>query len=275
MRMTQKETQFIENVYDFYTHNGRHYLPWRQTENPYHIHISEVMLQQTQVDRVLPKYQAFLKKFPTVQSLANTSLGEVIIQWQGLGYNRRAKMLHNCAKQILNMDHSTYPKTHQRLMKLPGIGPYTAGAIMAFAYNQPVPIIETNIRTVYTHHFFSDEIDVMDKDILKLVEATMDIKNPRQWYWALMDYGAYLKREYGSINTRSKHYTKQSKFIGSDRQIRGAIVRTLTEDKCALSEAMIVKTLSHFEDVRITKQLTKLVQEGLITKTRQTYHLPK
>jgi len=270
----KKEKLFIQIVQTFYAKNGRHNLPWRKTKNPYRIHLSEVMLQQTQVDRVIPKYKAFLKAFPTVTELANVSLGEVLQQWQGLGYNRRAKMLHNCAKEIVRTCHGTYPSTYQKLCQLPGIGPYTAGAISAFVYNKPVPVIETNIRTVYTHHFFREATDISDEEILRYIVVTLDHENPREWYWALMDYGTYLKKEYGSINSRSKHYIKQSNFQGSDRQIRGAIVRTLAEATRPLSRISLLKKLSNFEDIRIDAQLKGLLEEGMVTKTKQSYHLP-
>jgi len=273
--VNKKEKLFIQTVKEFYIEQGRHSLPWRKTKNPYRIHVSEVMLQQTQVHRVIPKYKAFLESFPTVASLADASLGEVLEKWQGLGYNRRAKMLHACAQEIVAQHNNVYPQTYDELMALPGIGPYTAGAIMAFAFNEPTSIIETNIRTVYTHHFFNNATGIADVDILRLTAVTLDSKNPREWYWALMDYGAYLKKEYGSINSKSKHYTKQSKFEGSDRQIRGAIVRVLAEAKVSLGRPTLLKKLSHLEDIRIDSQLERLLEEGMVTKTKQSYHLPK
>jgi len=272
--MTKREKLFIQTVKDFYKENGRHTLPWRKTKNPYRILVSEIMLQQTQVDRVLPKYKAFLKEFPSFKILSDASLGGVLQQWQGLGYNRRAKMLHQCAKEIIGTYHGIYPSIYQESLELPGVGPYTAGAVQAFAFNKPVTIIETNIRTVYIHHFFNDDTDVTDTEILRYVEATLDRENPREWYWALMDYGSFLKKEHGSLNSKSKHYAKQSKFIGSDRQIRGAIVRMLAEGEHPQSRALMLKTLSQFEDIRIDAQLEKLLKEGMVTKTKQSYHLP-
>lgn len=272
--MNKKETQFVQTVTDFYTIHGRHTLPWRKTKDPYKILVSEIMLQQTQVDRVVPKYKVFLKIFPNFRTLAEASLGEVLTQWQGLGYNRRAKMLHTCAKEVMSTYKGSYPDTFQESIKLPGVGPYTAGAVLAFAFNEPVTIIETNIRTVYIHHFFSKDTDVTDAEILLLVKKTLDTEKPREWYWALMDYGSYLKKEYGSFNSKSKHYIKQSKFKGSDRQIRGAVIRMLTEGTCLYSRKKLLKKLSHFEDIRIDAQLEKLLKEGMIVKTKQNYHLP-
>lgn len=272
--MNKKEKLFIKTVKNFYKESGRHNLLWRKTTNSYRIHVSEVMLQQTQVDRVTPKYKSFLEAFPTVTALSKASLRDVLVMWQGLGYNRRAKMLHICAKEIVGTYHGTYPSTYQELITLPGIGPYTAGAVMAFAYNEPIAIIETNIRTVFTHHFFKDETDVTDTELIHYIELTLDNENPREWYWALMDYGAYLKKEHGSINSKSKHYAKQSKFTDSDRQVRGAIVRTLTEDTHSLSRATILKRLSQFEDIHVDTQLEKLLKERMITKMSTKYQLP-
>ncbi len=271
--MTKKECQFIQTVRGFYQKQGRHALPWRKTKNAYRILVSEVMLQQTQVDRVLPKYKAFLKQFPTVQKLAEASLGEVLIMWQGLGYNRRAKMLHQCAQEVVKSHNGRFPRGFEALKALPGIGPYTAGAVCAFAYNQAVPLIETNVRTVYIHHFFHDDYEVPDAEVMALVERTLDYTSPREWYWALMDYGSYLKKTIGNKNTQSKHYTKQSKFQGSDRQIRGALVRLLTQEG-KLSRIKILKLLSEFEDIRIDAQLEKLLAEEMIIKEGRSYVLP-
>ncbi|MFT7506888.1 MAG: A/G-specific adenine glycosylase [Acidimicrobiales bacterium] len=272
--MNKEEREFVKTVWDFYESHGRRSLPWRKTKNPYKILISEIMLQQTQVERVLPKYSAFLKEFPTAQKLADSSLGDVLTQWQGLGYNRRAKMLHNCAKAVVASGNGKFPDTFIELQKLSGVGPYTAGAVMAFAYNTPVPIIETNIRSVFIHHFFNDKTDVTDAQLVRYIEPTLDSQNPREWYWALMDYGAHLKKTNGNPNSQSKHYTKQSKFQGSDRQIRGAIVKTLAKGGCPYNRALLLKSLNQFEDIRVDIQLEKLLQEGMVVKTKRSYHLP-
>lgn len=270
--MTKKESRFVETVWRYYHKEGRKQLTWRKTKKPYRILVSEVMLQQTQVDRVATKYDLFLKRFPTVDALANASLGAVLREWQGLGYNRRAKMLHQCAGQVVERHGGQFPKTYDGLVALPGIGPYTAGAVMAFAYNKAVPIIETNIRTVYLHHFFHDKTDVSDSEIVRYIALTLDQENPREWYYALMDYGAYLKKTLGNQNTRSKHYTKQSKFEGSDRQIRGAILRTLIEG--SMTRKKLHNVLDRFEDVRIDAQLEKLEREEIVLKRGLSYSLP-
>lgn len=273
--MNKKEEKFVATVKEFYDTQGRHSLPWRKTKDPYRVLLSEMMLQQTQVYRVLPKYKAFIAQFPTLQKLSEASLGEVLIAWQGLGYNRRAKMLHNCAEVIVRECGGRFPKEYTQLTALPGIGPYTAGAIMAFAYNQPLPIIETNIRAVYLHHFFDNQTDVDDAKLLNIITATLDSEHPREWYWALMDYGSYIKKEFGNPNDKSKHYTKQSAFEGSDRQIRGAVLRTLAFGKRPHTREEIHKRLSQFEDIRIDVQIENLFREGMVSKVKQGYQLPK
>lgn len=264
--------KFKKTVKIHYRTKGRHHLPWRETTDPFKVLVSEVMLQQTQVDRVLPKYETFIEKWPTVEQLATASLSEVLKMWQGLGYNRRAKMLSECAQSVVARHNGEFPTTRSDLEALPGIGPYTAGAVMAFAYNKPIVMIETNIRTVFLHHFFREQTDVCDRELIRYIELTLDIKKPREWYWALMDYGSYLKKTHGNQNYRSRTYVKQSKFEGSDRQIRGAILRFLTTTHATRNT--MHKQLSFFEDTRIDTQLAKLLQEGMVVKNRQHFALP-
>lgn len=270
--MRKVDEQLYENVWEFYRQYGRHDLPWRQTNDPYHILVSEVMLQQTQVDRVIPKYLAFLEMFPNIQTLAASSLASVLTMWQGLGYNRRAKMLHACAQMLSRDFHSVIPDDEKTLRSLPGIGPYTARAIMAFAFNQALPLIETNIRTVYIYHYFTDATDVSDADLWPHIERTLVVERPREWYYALMDYGSYLKRTHGNNISKSKHYTKQVAFQGSDRQIRGAIIRLLTTEK-SMSRARLLTRLN-FDELRIDAQLERLIIEQLVTKIGHRYTLP-
>ena len=219
---SHEKAQFIEAMWDYYHKEGRHDLPWRQptiedTFDPYRIMVSELMLQQTQVSRVIGKYVTFLEHFPTEHDLARAEIGEVLLEWQGLGYNRRAKYLWRSAQQIVAMRQ--FPSTARELTSLPGIGVNTAGAIMAYAFDLPAIFIETNIRTVYIHHFFKNSDTITDREILSLVEQTIDSEHPREFYWALMDYGTYLKSLVGNLNRASKYYTKQSKFEGSRRQL--------------------------------------------------------
>lgn len=245
---------FINSWYVLY---GRHSLPWRLTTDPYVILLSELMLQQTQVSRVIPKYAAFLQSFPTIASLRTAQLADVLKLWQGLGYNRRAKYLWQLAQHV---DH--LPTSESELLQLPGIGPYTASAICAFAFNQPVVMIETNIRTVFLYHFFPHQQNVADKDVLPLVSTTMDRSNPRQWYWALMDYGSYLKSIVPNPSRTSRHHTKQTKFAGSVRQTRGEIIRLLLEhDKLSQDEMVALRP---YLQTNITQALYQLESENMI-----------
>lgn len=253
-----KTSSFRRLVLDWYQENGRHDLEWRLDLRPYSILVSEIMLQQTQVDRVRSKYREFMLTFPKESYLAAADLGTVLRYWQGLGYNRRAKHLWEATKQVVELGY--FPETVEELRRLPGVGPYTAGAIAAFAYNQPVVMIETNVRTVLLHHFFPDEIGVDDVDLLPLLQENLDTEHPREWYWALMDYGSHLKSTVGNANTRSKQYVKQSKFIGSKRQMRGAILRALAEGAKTRSELdMQFIGSSHYRSA-----IEALVKEGMI-----------
>jgi A/G-specific adenine glycosylase len=220
--------EFQRYVYDIYYYYRRVF-PWRETTEPYNIVVSEIMLQQTQVQRVHTFYTSFTQAFPHFGELAQASLRDVLTAWTGLGYNRRAVSLHKIAEIVANQYQGQLPDTVTALQQLPGIGPHTAGSIAAFAFNKPSIFIETNIRTVFLHLFFRDQTLVPDSLLLPLVEQTVDHHNPRHWYYALMDYGTLLKQTVPNPNRKSKHYAIQSKFIGSDRRVRGAIVRHLTQ----------------------------------------------
>ncbi|HWT55883.1 MAG TPA: hypothetical protein VN031_02520 [Candidatus Microsaccharimonas sp.] len=270
---TEQITDFRQIVWEYYGQNGRHQLPWRVAGadghfDPYMILLSELMLQQTQVNRVLPKYQLFLELFPTVEVLADASLAAVLTAWSGLGYNRRAKFLHQTAKMIMQQFAGVFPDTQAELVKLPGVGKNTAGAILAYAFNKPVVFVETNIRTVYFYHFFPGREAVTDGEVVQLVGETLDQDNPREWYWALMDYGSWLKGSGTKLSMLSKHYIKQSKFEGSKRQIRGQIIRLL-----ALQDLSLAEFEPQIPDSRLASVLTDLISEGLIAKTNQKYHL--
>lgn len=246
---------------------------WRTTRDPYKILISEVMLQQTQVARVIPKYELFLEKFPTPASLASASVYDVLSAWQGLGYNRRGLALKRAMEIVVRECNGKIPDTIKELVALPGIGPYTAAAVLAFAFNTPAACIETNIRTVYTHHFFHDRAGVHDAEIIGLIEKTMDTKRPREWFWALMDYGAYLKASGVKLNDKKIGYKTQSTFKGSDREIRGAIIRVFTEKTNAMhTVASLAKTTGH-ERERIATQLERLKKEGLVQQEKQRWGL--
>lgn len=266
MKPTKQQTaEFLETLWTFYAQSGRDSLPWRLAEpdgsfNPYKIMVSELMLQQTQVARVIPKYHAFLQRFPTVEKLAAAELGDVLRVWQGLGYNRRAKFLWQTARTVLLL--GAFPGTVAELVKLPGIGVNTAGAILAYAYNQPVAFVETNVRTAYIHHFLTGLTEITDKEILALVNQTLDREHPREFYWALMDYGSYLKTTVGNLSKASKHYTKQSAFHGSRRQLRGQILRQLGVGSLPLGKLQVA-----INDNRLESVLAELIKESMVRKT--------
>lgn len=256
--MTSEVAIFRRTVWSHWKKKGRHSLPWRKTKEPYKTLVSEVMLQQTQVPRVLPKYKEFLQEFPSAQVLAKAQLTDVLRVWSGLGYNRRAKFLHEAAKQIVTKYDGRFPKDAKTLRSLPGIGDYTARAVCVFAFNQPHTLIETNIRTAITYHFYRGRTSVSDREILRVAELAGNDQDPREWYSALMDYGAHLKQSGVRLNARSKHYVKQSKFEGSLRQVRGAILKAMTKGDS------VEKVRKQYQK-QFASAFNSLQKEGLIT----------
>ncbi len=246
-------------------------MPWRNDTRPYYVLVSEIMLQQTQVERVISKFEAFISAFPNIISLANAPLAEVLQLWSGLGYNRRAKFLHEAAKKIVADYSGEFPRTRDGLLSLPGVGQNTAGALLAYAYNQPVVFIETNVRSVYFYHFFEGEESVTDRQLREVVEVTVDKEHPREWYWALMDYGSFLKRQGGGQNNKSRHYKKQSALKGSVREVRGLILKELTAHELTEEELR----LNLHADERFEGALAGLRRDGLVTKTTGRLHLAR
>lgn len=232
-------------------------MPWRSDTRPYYVLVSELMLQQTQVDRVIPKFLSFVAVFPDEKSLASASLADVLQLWQGLGYNRRAKFLHESAKRLVEL--GKFPQDESELTSLPGVGKNTAGAILAYAFNRPAIYVETNVRAVYIHHYFHDHDTVHDAAIRELLERTIDHDHPREFYWALMDYGSWLKKQ-GIKPSRSRHYKKQSPLKGSVREVRGQIIGVLTAGE--MDEARLRQSI--IADERFIPALDGLVRDGLV-----------
>lgn len=259
--------KFRAVVWRHYREHGRHDLPWRKTFTVYRVLVSEIMLQQTQADRVIPFYTKFIKAYPTAKRLAEAPLSDVLMAWQGLGYNRRAKMLRAAAKALA----IAKPETVADLEALPGVGPYTARAVAAFALNADVPVIETNIRTVIIHHFFTDAAKVTDAEIEAVLVRVLPKGKARDWYSALMDYGSYLKRTGISHNARSTTHVKQSKFAGSMREARGAILRCLASGPC--TEGRISALLGSQRKDQVREATQALVKEGLIRKSGRSFRL--
>lgn len=261
---------FIDRVWIYYNEHSRSF-PWRETGNPYHILISEFMLQQTQTDRVLPYYTLFLARFPDINELATATFRDVLRLWQGLGYNRRANYLHETARSLVDLHKSKIPKDPSVLETLPGIGPYTSCAISTFAYNLPNVFIETNIRSTFIHEFFSESTYIHDNEIRNLIERTLDYNNPREWYYALMDYGTMIKKRYGNPNSKSKSYQKQSTFRGSNREKRGKIIRYLLICQNSTPDNL-AKHLSITRN-NLDTILSQMESEGLLVQDKEIVYI--
>jgi A/G-specific adenine glycosylase len=259
---------FKRKVCHYYALHGRD-LPWRKRVTPYRVLVSEIMLQQTQVERVIEKYGEFLAAFPDFLALASAPTAKLLRLWSGMGYNRRALALKKLAQAVVAEHKGRLPSDPEQLVALPGIGPYTAGAIAAFAFNKPVVFMDTNIRRVYIHEFFQDRKNIRDDELLPLVRQTVDAKDARTWYNALMDYGTMLKREHGNPNQRSAHYTRQSPFENSNRQVRGRIVKALVEGK-PLTAERIAQAIG-MDAERVRTSLADLEKEGFIRKKGRSF----
>ena len=263
--------EFQKKIKGYYRLHSRD-LPWRHTHDPYRILVSEIMLQQTQVSRVQTFYEKFIERFPDFAALAGAKQRDVLRAWQGLGYNRRALAIHGIAKIIVKGYAGSLPRDRATLETLPGIGPYTAGAIRTFTWNEPEIFIETNIRRVFIHFFFAGKKNVHDREILLLIQKTLDPEDPRAWYFALMDYGAMLGAgERENVNRRSAHYARQAAFSGSDREIRGKVLRFLLARKTARLRDIYDAVPQPRK--RITAILDALQREGFLKRKNSTVSL--
>ncbi len=263
-----KLSEFKKIVWEYYSKNRRQMI-WRETTDPYKIVVSEVMLQQTQVSRVAQKYPEFIDKFPEFSTLAKTPIVDVLKVWSGMGYNRRALYLKKIAQKVVTELSGKFPNDPKLINELPGIGYATAQSIATFAFNYPGIFIETNIRRVYIHFFFNDQIDVDDKDILPLVASAGD-ENPREWYYALMDYGAMLSKKIENPNRKSKHFITQSQFEGSDRQMRGNIIKELVHSGSQNVDYLLQKFC---DGDRLQRSLKALEREGFIMEEKGIFKI--
>ncbi len=263
---------FRMKVWNHYLSGGKRDMPWRHTRDAYRILVSEVMLQQTQVERVIPKYEAFLKNFPSVSALAKAPRSEVLTLCPGLGYNRRALNLHKAAKEIVQKYGGEVPLDIEALDSLSGIGRATAGAIYVYATNKPASFVETNVRTVFIHEFFPKAKKVTDRELQPLIETAVDQRNPREWHYALMDYGVFLKKSVGNLSRKSTSYAKQSKFEGSVRQLRGALIRAVVR-RGALT--MVELEALFPKEKRFTRVLGALIAEGFLTEENGRILIPR
>ncbi len=235
---------FVKRVAEYGAAHFREF-PWRETMDPYAILVSEVMLQQTQVARVVPYYRRWLESFPTIEALAGAPLEAVLRMWQGLGYNRRAIALTRLAEELVARADgrvACLPREDAALRALPGVGPATAAGVRAFAFNEPAAYLETNVRAVVLHEFFADAVDVHDRQLAPIVEqaaahAHATGIDARVWNYALLDYGAHLKRAVPNPSRRSAHHARQSTFEGSRRQFRARLLRVVMELPGIASEA--------------------------------------
>ncbi len=267
--------QFQDHILKWYKIHRRS-MPWRDTRDPYKILVSEIMLHQTRVSRVLPKYKEFLKAFPNIKTLAKANEKKLLNTWKGLGYWRRAKYLKETAKRVVKNHAGKFPKNIEELETLPGVGSYTARALACFAWNSKEPFIDTNIRRVYLHFFFQKKNGVPDAEILAIAKKGVWSKNPRQWHYALFDYGATELRD-KTINKKSKTYTKQSPFKNSFRSFRTRALRYALKHrnkKIALEEmhgflrGLLQNEETDFAPEEIMKSLEK---DGLIKKQEMHY----
>ncbi len=262
--------RFRRVVREHYRKHARD-LPWRRTRDPWRILVSEVMLQQTQIPRVICLYETFLEAFPDPSSLARAPLARALVLWQGLGYNRRCLGLKQAAAEIVSRFGGVVPHSVEDLESLPGIGPYTARAVAAFAFDRPAALIETNIRRTFIHWFFPGRTAVHDRDIMPLVERTMDRRHPREWFNALMDYGAWLASAVPNPNRQSAHHVRQPRFEGSRRQVRGRVLALLVGGR-SRSAAVIARELD-LSAARLAPVLGALVDEGFLEERRGGYRV--
>lgn len=276
--LTQQEQALVSKVWE---EGERLYrdLPWRNTRDPYAVMLSEIMLQQTQVARVQRYWERFLDLFPTIDALASAETSLVLEIWQGLGYNRRALALKRCAELCSQEYGGALPRSLESLLALPGIGPATAGGIRAFAYSEPGVYLETNVRTVFLHELFPERDQVSDKEIAHHVERTCSLENPRGWYYALLDYGNFLKSTVPNPSRRSKHHSRQSTFEGSRRQKRAELVRVVLAQR-SVSLDGLQQALAEFEaahgrpepEFELTLSIADdLVKEGFFAKGEDRY----
>lgn len=249
-------------VMRFYLCHGRVF-PWRETHDTWAVLLSEVMLQQTQTSRVLPKYEAFLAHWPTWEAMAASSLDDVLFLWQGLGYPRRSLALRKVAVETERWGWKL-PCDYEQLLHLPGIGPSTASAVLAFCYGEPAIYLETNVRRVLLHCLFPGHDQVRDAVLKEVLKALLDeVSDVRAWYYALMDYGVLLKFLLPNANRRSAHYARQGRYENSNRQIRGRILLQLSQGS-AIQRSRLLDMLPSFAIDRIDACISSLVEDGFI-----------
>jgi A/G-specific adenine glycosylase len=257
--------EFQKKVFSFYKKNER-MLPWRKTTDPYKILLSELMLQQTQVNRVILYYEKWITRWPTIHALASASRVEVLQAWMGLGYNTRAMNLHKAARKIVTQFDSDVLEAMKQYKEIPGVGRYTSQAVQIFSTNADLVTVDTNIRRIFIKEFHLPET-VSDKELWRLAEQCLPKGRSRKWHNALMDYGAlHLTAQ----KTGIKPKTQQSRFEGSDRQLRARIIRILLQNDESL---MNISRILNVERSWLQRILEKLISEDIILKKNNRYYL--
>jgi A/G-specific adenine glycosylase len=262
-------------------------LPWRRTRDPWAVLVSEVMLQQTQAARVVPRWEAFMQRFPTTAACADATLADVLREWQGLGYPRRARNLHASAQRVVELGE--FPSDLDRLLALPGVGAYTARAVMAFAFELDAAVVDTNIARVYARVAGAR---LRPNQVQAAADAALPSGDAWVWNQCLMDLGAVLCRPrspacddcpvrsgcawrggpapdpaVGSAGVSGR----QPQFEGSDRQLRGRLMRALVAGPVRRAD---VATVMGCDTVRADRLLDDLANEGLCQSDAQIVQLP-
>ena len=271
MKLSKRAIRVFQNrIFSWWARNKRD-LPWRHTHDPYTILVSEVMLQQTQVSRVIAKYEEFLYFFPDVYTLSHATAAKVLRVWRGMGYNRRALYLRKAAKMVVEKWKGEFSESERQLSTLPGVGTYTARALLVFAFKKQIWAVDTNIRKIITHFFFKgkpQKESVIDDVAQQLVPENKSW----EWHQALMDYAALrlrdVKRPFAQ-GKFSKKLRRSIPFRETNRFYRGRIVDRLrggqVGEKKLLKE--LVGTYHKSEDLFQTI-LVGLERDGLIARTK-------
>ncbi len=262
---------------DWY-HRHQRELPWRHTRDPYRILVSEVMCQQTQAERVIPRYNRFLRRFPDVASLATAAPAEVLEEWSGLGYNRRAIHLHRAARKVV---HEGWPCTVEGLRRLPGVGPYTAAAVACFAFGEVVPAVDTNTRRVLSRW---SGTPLAGAPLAEAATEELDREEPAGWNQAIMDLGASLCTAQAPACTQCpvtrwcadpsvyQPPRSQGRFEGSSRQARGAVIRELI--RYGPQTGVGLGRRAGVAPARLGPALAALVDDGLVVEVDGHFALP-
>ncbi|MFW9798287.1 MAG: Fe-S cluster assembly protein HesB [Candidatus Thorarchaeota archaeon] len=251
---------FQNMIMGWWTDNARD-LPWRLDPSPYNVLVSEIMLQQTQVSRVVPKFIEFKKEFPTVESLADAKTKHLLKIWSGLGYNRRAIWLKEAARQIVQ--RGGFPQSAEELRKLKGVGPYTSRSILIFAFNKDLAAVDTNIRRVLIASGFADET-MSDMQVQQVADRVLLKGRSSDWHNALMDYGSQVLTS-GSTGISPK--SSQSCYEGSTRQVRGEIVKILTSSDTMEFRELKLRLDCELNDSELSSIIDDLVADGLVQMT--------